>query len=130
MPLSILIALVVGGIAGIAVLTHLAGFSSARRFGDAEAVRAAWAREFATVPVTAVTLCQTGNAALVSTPNGPGIVWAMGADSTARLLIGAQVRSHGDGLTVTLPDYTAPKIRLRLDPRETEEWRAQIGATA
>lgn len=130
MPLDILIILVVVGIAGIAVLTHLLGLSKPKTFLTEAQARAAWLREFPDNTVTSVTLCASAQAALIMTQAGPGIVWAMGADSTARLLNGATVSATETGLTVTLPDYGAPRIALCLTPDEALLWTNHIGAAA
>ncbi|MGH1412361.1 MAG: hypothetical protein ACRBB0_02640 [Pelagimonas sp.] len=128
MPLTILIALVVIGIAGIAVLTYWLGLSRPKTFASDSDVRAAWFREFSDIPVTHVTLCQSGNGALVQTPNGPGLVWAMGVDSTARFLTGASLSATDTGMRIDLPDYSAPHVTLRLTPTEITQWTGQIGA--
>ncbi|WGW04324.1 hypothetical protein [Tropicibacter oceani] len=130
MPLHILIALVLFGITGIAALTYLFGFAEPRRFDNTDAAVAAWLREFPDVPVHRVTLCQTGNAALVATPKGPGIVWAMGADSTARLLTKARLDPSPKGLTLRLDDYAAPRLSLRLTEAETRIWKQELGPFA
>jgi hypothetical protein len=128
MPLSILIALVVGGIAGIAVLTWAFGLSAPHRFSDKADARAAFAREYPDAAVTDISLCKTGTAALLRTEQGLAIVWPMGSDTTARMLQDAGVRRRANGLTLKLPDYTAPRINLRLDPEEAEAWANLIEA--
>ena len=130
MPLHILIALVVGGIAGIAALTWAFGLSGFRRLETEAEARVAWEREFPDIPVQSVTLGKAGAAALVTTPKGPGIVWSMGADTTARFLLGARIDRSRRGLTIRLPDYTAPTIRLTLDDSEAEAWASAIGEHA
>lgn len=122
MPLSILLPMVVLGIAGIAVLLHLLGLSQPATFDNEAAARRAWLREFPEDTPTRVILSHDRHAALVETPQGAGIVWPMGADSTARYLDGAQVTQTDTGLRITLPDYTAPRITLTLDPEEARHW--------
>ena len=126
MPLQLLGIMVVVGIAGIAVLLHLLGLSRPKRFEDEAAARAAWADEFPEVPVNRVVLCRNRAAALVETPQGPGVVWPMGADSTARFLTGARITRTAHGILIRLPDYTAPRIRLSLDPDEADAWLTQL----
>lgn len=130
MPLHILGIMVIGGIAGIAVLLHLLGLSRPKRFEDKAAARAAWAEEFPEVPVNRAVLCRNRAAALIETPQGPGVVWPMGADSTARFLTGARITRTRDGILIRLPDYTAPRIRLSLDPDEATAWLTALEQTA
>ena len=126
MSLGVLIALVVGGIAGIAVLTHLFGLSERGRLASEEAARNAWAREFPRTPAGAVTLARDGRAALVATGMGPGLVWSFGADTTARFLSGARVTRTATGLDIRLSDITAPRVRLRLEADEAEAWAQSL----
>ena len=130
MSLGVLIALVVGGIAGIAILTHLFGLSARGRFEGEDDARAAWVREFPRIPARSVTLARDGHAALVATDQGPGLVWSFGADTTARLLYGARVTRTATGLDIRLPDITAPRITLRLDAGEAEAWARNFGERA
>ncbi len=126
MPLNILLPMVVIGIAGIAALLHLLGLSRALHFADPDSARAAWNREFPDTPALQVILCQNKRAALIDTPDGPGVVWSMGADSTARFLTGARAMRKPDGIALRLPDFTAPNLRLRLDPDETNLWLTHL----
>ncbi|WP_417207785.1 hypothetical protein [Antarctobacter sp.] len=127
MPLTVLIGLVVVGIAAIALLIHTTGLSHPRRFTTEEAARAAWTREFPLSDVKGVTLCRSGRAALIDTDAGVGVVWPMGADSTARRLTDARITPHDGGLILHLSDYAAPTVRLHLDPDETALWAERIG---
>lgn len=130
MPLGILLLLVIGGIAGITLALHLLGLSEAARFdGEAEAARA-WEREFPEDPARAVTLSQDQHAALIEAQSGGhGIVWPMGADSTARYLTGASIKSVRGGLRIRLPDFTAPTVRLKLNLDEAAAWPARMEDT-
>lgn len=129
MPLHILLGLVAFGIAGIALLLHLLGLSVPLRL-DADRARAAWNREFPDLPATSITLCQDGSAALIATARGPGVVWPMGADTTARLLRGARVVPTDTGLALRLNDFTAPRLTLRLTPDDARHWTQEIGHSA
>lgn len=126
MPLSILLPMVVLGIAGIAVLLHVLGLSRRATLADTAAARAAWMREFPEDTPIRVILCHDHSAALIETAEGRGVVWPMGADTTARYLSGARVRQRKTGLTLDLPDYTAPRIRLTLSPDEAANWCALL----
>ncbi|MHA7874809.1 hypothetical protein [Roseivivax sp.] len=127
MPLGILIALVVGGIAGIALLTHVFGFSAARRFADADEARAAFLREYPETRVDRVTLSADGAAALLETGDGPALAWAMGADTSARLLSEVRVEETPRGLRFRLPDMTAPCIDIALAPEDRAAWHSASG---
>lgn len=130
MPLSILLPMVVLGIAGIAVLLHLLGLSQRARLTDEAAARAAWLREYPDDPPARVTLCRDRCAALVVTKRGRGVVWAVGADTTARHLDGARLKPVRGGLCIDLPDYTAPHIHLALEPDEAAAWQNALQETA
>jgi hypothetical protein len=130
MPLSILLPMVVIGIAGIAVLLHLLGLSRPLRFADAAAARAAWAREFPELPAERVILCHNHAAALIETAQGDGVVWPMGADSTGRLLNGARIEPTAHGVRLHLPDFTAPYVHLHLDPDEAALWLEKLEPAA
>ena len=129
MPITVLAALVVFGIAGIAVLTVLFGFNKRRSFIDAEDAGRAWLREFPDLEPRDITLSQDGCHALVQTDQGAGIVWSMGADSAARLLTGARVKQSVKGLDLRLRDYTAPRIRAALTPDQQTIWLKRIKDT-
>ena len=43
---------------------------------------------------------------------------------------GARITRTRDGLLIRLPDYTAPRIRLVLDPDEAEAWLTDLEQTA
>ncbi|MEC3860885.1 hypothetical protein VK792_06285 [Mesobacterium sp. TK19101] len=129
MPLGSLVVLVVGGIAGIALLTHVLGWSQPRQLLTEEDASRGWLREFPDTTVTSVTLCANGAAALIASDAGPGLVWPMGADTSARFLTGAQVTVRKDRLIVRLQDYTAPRITLRLGPDDCAAWRDRIRGT-
>jgi hypothetical protein len=126
MPLPVLAILVVGGIAAIAVLTWAFGMAAPRRFADPAEARDAWLREYPALPPQDIVLCDSRTAALVETVRGPGLVWAMGADSAARLFVAARAERRRNGLRVHLPDYDAPRIDLSLTEDEARLWAARI----
>lgn len=123
MPLHILIVLVVGGIAGIALLTWMFGLSRPLRFEDADAARAAWLRDWPEDDVTGVHLAPDGTAALIEAKNGPGVVFAMGADSAAHRLAGAEIRETPGGLRILFHDFAAPRLDVALDPAARARWQ-------
>ena len=129
MPLHILIPMVVIGIAGITVLLHLLGLTSRVSFADENAARAAWLREFPEDMPDQITLSRNRHAALLQTRRGCGLVWAMGADTTARYVRCAAITRTRGGLRLDLRDFGAAHVHLTLDPEEAETWPALIKGT-
>lgn len=126
MPLTVLLPLVVIGIAGIAAILHLLGYSRAYSFASDADARAAWAREFPGDRTDGATVCASGRAALVDTTRGPGLVWAMGADTACRVLDGGRASLTSSGLTIRFPDFNAPRVSLAMPPAEARAWAARI----
>lgn len=122
MPLIVLLVLVVGGIVGIAVLLHLIGLSKAKVF-DQSSARAAWLREWPQACVQDIDLSQDHRVALIHSTHGPGLVWAMGADSAARLAKKVEISPHERGLFVSLNSFDAPRIKANLSPQQVSTWR-------
>lgn len=128
MPLEILLTLVIGGIALIVLLLHLLG-KSARRVMSAEDARAAWHRHFPDDAVTGLALARDGHAALVQTEQGPGLLWAFGADTVARHLRDFDLIEIPGGLHIRFHDYTAPGVTLRLSDDERARWADRMRPT-
>lgn len=126
MTLSLLLLLVTGGIAGIVIILHLLGLSKPCIFADESAVRRVWQAEYPDTQLLDVLQSRNLHFALVRSSAGMGIVWPMGADGAARLLLGVEVRRSKNGLFLSLPDYTAPEISLRLSPDEAQDWLRKI----
>ena len=129
MPLTVLIPMVVLGIAGITLLLHVMGRSTMASFESEEAAARAWLREYPDTPAARVILSHDRHAALIETARGPGIVWPMGADTTARFLRQARITRTGTGLRVDLPDFAAPHIHLSLDQDEADLWPTHLEET-
>lgn len=122
MPLHILLILVVGGIAGIALALHLLGLSKAAPFTP-DTARAAWLRNRPDDTILDLHVTHDGFAARVLTDQGRGVLWHMGVDSCARLLDGSEtLHARGNATTLHLNDYSAPRIRLTLSPAEQDDW--------
>jgi len=121
MPLEILLALVIGGIAGIALLLHLAGRSQ-RCILTPETAGAAWLRHYPDDTPREIEVARDGHAALVLTDRGQGLIWAFGADTAARRLEDYDLIDRGDRLRVVFHDFTAPAVTLRLDDFERQHW--------
>ncbi|OIQ35062.1 MAG: hypothetical protein BM559_03650 [Roseobacter sp. MedPE-SWchi] len=133
MPLELLLILVIGGIAAIALLLHLTGRSDLRVLGEAQA-REAWLRQFPESPIADLTLAKDGHAALIQTADDSaelGLVWSFGADTVARFLADAKLSPCKQGLHLRLADFSAPKVHLHLSQPEAMLWQAMIeGASA
>ncbi len=127
MPLEFLLALVIGGIAGIAVLLHLAG-RSRRCVLSPETAEAAWLRHFPGDRVHETRIASDGHAALIVTDRGTGLLWALGADTVARRLEDFDLIDKGDHLRVVFHDFTAPAVTLALDPFERRHWLNRMQA--
>lgn len=121
MPLHILLILVIGGIAGIALALHLLGKTGGPPLTP-DSARAGWLREFPYDTPTRIVITTDGRAARIETATGRGLVWQMGADTSARMLRGAQARIRRGGLMLHLPDAAAPRIKLTLTPDEQRDW--------
>lgn len=126
MPLSILLPLVVLGIAGIAAMLHLLGYSQTAEIADEDAARRLWVHHFPDDRPRHALLAHDRHAALVDTDRGLGLVWGMGADTVARLLHGADATPCGAGLNIHLHDFSAPSVTLTLTPSEVRDWTAAI----
>lgn len=128
MPLIILLALVIVGISGIAVILHLMGKTSLRLM-DPEDARAAWHRHVPDEAVQQVIVADSGHAALILTEQGPGLVWSFGADTVARHLLDFDLIDDGENLKVIFHDYTAPKAILHLTDAERRQWQSLMEPT-
>lgn len=127
MPIGIMLVLVTAGIAGIAALLHLMGYTRQPPLTHATA-RAAWLRHDTEVAPGRIALSQDGRAALIETGRGPALVWQMGADSTAHWLDRARVTPTRDGLHVALGDFAAPAVTVRLGSDAAQDWAERIAA--
>ena len=126
MPLHILGPMVVIGVIGVAILLHLMGLSKRLRFDESTA-RAAWLRHFPDASVRTVHVAPDGHAALIHSTDGPGIVWAMGADSAARFVHGARPEQRPDQLVLHFRDIGTPTIRLAVPAALQDDWLKEIG---
>ena len=129
MPLHILLILVVGGIAGIALALHLLGLTAASPMTPATA-RTAWLRAFPDDRIADVAVTSDGRAARIETDLGRGIVWQMGADTCARRLHGdEEAHARRGRVTLYLKDYAAPRVTLTLTQDEEAEWADWMART-
>lgn len=130
MPLHLLVPLVVGGIFAIMIATIVMGMNKPRRFESEADAAYAWGREYPGIPARNTIRASDGGAALIETDNGLGLVWAIGADTTARPLRDAEVTATDTGLIIALHDYSAPDVHVTLDAQEVRDWTARIEGSA
>ena len=133
MPLELLLILVVGGIAAIALLLHLTGRSGLTVLDEGQ-TRKAWVRQFPESPIADLTLARDGHAALIRTADDSaplGLVWSFGADTVARFLDDAKLSPCKKGLHLRIADFSAPAVQLHLNQPEAMLWQGMIeGASA
>ncbi|GAB4275824.1 MAG: hypothetical protein Kow0013_29790 [Pararhodobacter sp.] len=118
MPLSILLPLVVIGIAGLGAILHLGGHSRRFDIADDAIARREWLRHWPDDRVLAVH--RAGGAALVETAKGLGILRPMGADTVAHRLTGLSER--GGALRLSFADFASPDVTLPLPDATRAEW--------
>ncbi|QBF30420.1 hypothetical protein [Thalassococcus sp. S3] len=128
MPLELLVTLVIGGIAAIALAAHLLGLSAPKMLDPATA-RAAWLRHFPDDAINSLHVARSGHAALVHSDAGWGLLWSFGADTVARRLTSVRLSDRPKGLRVDFDDYTAPPLTLRLHEEERARWKTLIEAS-
>ena len=127
MPLHILLILVIGGIAGIALALHVLGLSRRRVLESGTLVRD-WHRHFPgdsfDGPQNGDTLVtRNGDRAILHPDQGPGLLWVMGADTAARRLAGASWHKTRNGDMCRFDDPGAPRVKITLkDPAERHQW--------
>jgi hypothetical protein len=125
MPLDLLLVLVIGGIAAIALVLHLSGHSQVAPLTK-ETARAGWLRHFPGSPPLEVRLSADGRAALVQTERMAGVVWQIGADTIARPLGDHRLSETAAGLVLRFDDFGAPRLSLTLDEAERAEWKRAL----
>ena len=126
MPLEILLVLVIGGIAGIALALHLLGYSATKRL-NAGAARTEWLRHFPndTFREGRTTLINArADRALLRSDQGAGLIWVMGADTSARRLTAPDWMENRRGLVFRFDDPGAPRISVALGEEERPGWLA------
>ncbi|MBF9050064.1 hypothetical protein GTA62_12150 [Roseobacter sp. HKCCD9010] len=126
MPLPLLLTLVIGGITMVVILLHLLGYSKRLHLESEAIIRREWARHFPEDQVNAAHLSADTLSALVETDHGPGLLWVMGADSTAHRAEDVTVTERDDGLTIDLHDFAAPGLTVRLPADARALWRQKL----
>ncbi|MDU9005819.1 hypothetical protein [Sedimentitalea todarodis] len=128
MPLQILLTLVIGGIAAIAMLLHMLGKSALLAL-DTNSAKEAWLRHFPDDTVQDLLVAGDGHAALVLTDRGPGLLWSFGADTVARHLRDFTYLDGDTRQTIRFSDYGAPRVCLRLTATERQRWQTLMRGT-
>lgn len=126
MPLGLLVALVVFGIAGTAILTHLFGYSRPFRIDSDETAARQWLRHWPDDRIRGIRRSADGQAALIDSSQGAGLLWSLGADTTARRIAGATPSPCRRGLRLDLHDFTAPHVTVALSADEARAWIDEI----
>ena len=130
MPLTILLVLVIGGIAAVAVALHMLGFSKTRKI-DMAGVHADWLRHFPDDTFdhndsfeTLVTMA--GDRAVLRTDQGYGLLWSMGADTSARRLDQSHWQETKKGVDFRFDDPGVPRIAVTLHNSERHLWLSYL----
>ncbi|MDO6484736.1 hypothetical protein [Shimia thalassica] len=126
MPLTVLLPLVVFGIAGIAILLHRSGLTAPRRFQDIADVEAAWLREFPDMRPLETHIDRKNQNAVIRTEQGSGLVWCIGADTVARPLEDFAVLETENGLDIKFDDFSAPRAELSLSETDRLYWKTLL----
>ena len=125
MPLPVLVILVAGGMALVGGLVWWFFRDQVTRLDSETAAADAWQRAFPGPPLVDILLDDNGAVAIGRLPDkAVGLVWLMGADTTARhLTLPADIFDTGDGLRINLGDFAAPSVTATLsDNGKRAEW--------
>ncbi len=122
MSLQVLLALVVGGIAGIAALLHILGLTDPRQFARKRDAELAWLREVPEHPPTGVQLSSDRLAALITTDNVAGLVWCFGDDTVARVLQDPAPQTTDKGLRFGFSDFGSTTVNVNLTKTDRDVW--------
>lgn len=126
MPLEVLASIVVVGLGLVYAMMKVMKFDRQLRLSGADDVRAEWAADNPTAPAQEVIVALAGQAALVRSRRGWGVLWVMGIDTASHDLAGASVHPHKHGLKLKLHDFSAPSVVLTLTEDEIPVWRKKI----
>lgn len=126
MPLTLLLPIVVLGIAGIFLLIRMLQPTPDLTFSDAGTARAIWDHQNPDTPALNVHIAPDGRHVLVETEAGAGLLWAFGTDPVSRVFDRApDLRDTGAGLILITHDFTAPRITIPLaDAASRADWTA------
>ena len=128
MPLWLLGTIVVIGLAAVLVALIVFGFTEGLTLTRDSATHEFTADNPGLTPRDIV-LAENGRAALVDA-DARYLIWCMGADIASHRLTGARIKETPKGLTIRLPDYAAPRVRLLLSEAERVHWKSLIEEAA
>ena len=111
MPLTTLLILVVFGIAGAVLLTHLFGWSARRTFADEVEALALYQADEPGAGAEAALLSDDRAVALIRTAQGPGVAATLGIGGLTRPA--PRIEEARGGLRLRLDDPGAPAILFR-----------------
>lgn len=126
MPLEIMASIVVVGLALVYAMMKVWKFDRCLVLSDDRIAQAEWGADNPTAPAQEVIVAASGQAALVRSRRGWGVLWVMGLDTASHDLNGARLSDHPKGLHLKLPDFASPSVVLQLTPDEVPLWRKQI----
>lgn len=129
MPLEILLIVVAAGMIGITLLLHFSGQTRSFEIVDEPTARREWLRHFPDDEIREIAIAPGNRAALVTTRQGPGLLWSLGADTVGYHMTRPRAHPCRHGLRVEIGDFAAPAVTLRLPPEERESWAARIEGT-
>lgn len=113
MSLTLLVVIVVAGIAGVVAAVHLTGGSALARLADEAAALERFARDFPDLRVRSVHRTQGGDAAFLALDDGRvGVVAAVGGKFLTRVVAGSDLagapRASRATVAMRLRDFTWP----------------------
>ncbi|MBX2797140.1 MAG: hypothetical protein KTR31_05715 [Myxococcales bacterium] len=125
-PLELLAPMVVGGVSLVVVATRLLGGAVPAEIRDDAHARRLYTTDFPTAVTREVVVGDRSRTALVALEPGLGAVTTLGDKLVVRQLDSGglrAVRVAGEDLVLTLTDFGAPTLRIRLsDPSLRERW--------
>lgn len=129
MPLWLMGIVVVVGLTAIWLVMRLYGFDRPLSLTPETAGEEFMNDNSGLVPEE-ILLASSGQSALIRAGGDLHVLWVMGQDVATRKLARARVTDAPEGLTLRLPDFTAPRLTLRLTDEEKRAWRPMIEESA
>lgn len=124
MPLEILLPIVILGISGIVILTHILGYSRRFTITDETTAIREWHHHWPEDRVLHLRIADDGLSALVITTRGAGLLRSFGADTVAHRIKAATL-TH-DGLRLDFGDFGTPPTRISLPTDDLPLWQSDI----